>query len=130
MSLQKEIEMCTICVCVCGFINVHVVTASHPQGYKVVIPLQVQLTGEDQWFSVNISCPLIKRSREETPSNPTRECKQLILIIQNTESVFAPHVVPCQFGDSRLEPPLLSSVAWRVRHGQSSASGLRPSNHF
>ncbi|XP_035472230.2 zona pellucida sperm-binding protein 4-like isoform X2 [Scophthalmus maximus] len=41
------------------------------EGYKVVIPLQVQLTGEDQWFSVNISCPLIKRSREETPSNPT-----------------------------------------------------------
>ncbi|XP_040918237.1 zona pellucida sperm-binding protein 4-like [Toxotes jaculatrix] len=38
---------------------------------KVVIPLQVQLTGEDQWFRVNISCPLIKRYSERTPLNPT-----------------------------------------------------------
>ncbi|XP_034046865.1 zona pellucida sperm-binding protein 4-like [Thalassophryne amazonica] len=30
----------------------------------VVIPLQVQLKGEDRWFRVNISCPLIKRYSE------------------------------------------------------------------
>ncbi|XP_062295329.1 zona pellucida sperm-binding protein 4-like [Scomber scombrus] len=36
------------------------------EGSKVVIPLQVQVTGEDRWFRVNISCPLIKRSRERT----------------------------------------------------------------
>ncbi|XP_058509394.1 zona pellucida sperm-binding protein 4-like [Solea solea] len=33
---------------------------------KVVIPLQVQLKDDDQWFRVNISCPL-KRNRERTP---------------------------------------------------------------
>ncbi|KAM4635541.1 zona pellucida sperm-binding protein 1-like [Polymixia lowei] len=31
------------------------------EGSAVVIPLVVQLTGEDRWFRVNISCPLIKR---------------------------------------------------------------------
>ncbi|XP_070780092.1 zona pellucida sperm-binding protein 4-like [Enoplosus armatus] len=36
------------------------------EGSKVVIPLQVQLTGEDRWFRVNISCPLIKRYSERT----------------------------------------------------------------
>ncbi|XP_039978877.1 zona pellucida sperm-binding protein 4-like isoform X2 [Xiphias gladius] len=41
------------------------------EGSKVVIPLQVQLRGEDQWFRVNISCPLIKRYSERTPLIPT-----------------------------------------------------------
>lgn len=48
-----------------------------PQGSKVIIPLHVQLTGEDQWFRVNISCPLIKTYSERTRLIPTREWKQL-----------------------------------------------------
>ncbi|XP_007560318.1 zona pellucida sperm-binding protein 4-like isoform X1 [Poecilia formosa] len=36
------------------------------EGNKVVIPLMVQLTGENQWIRVNISCPLIKRSSQKT----------------------------------------------------------------
>ncbi|XP_043956525.1 zona pellucida sperm-binding protein 1-like isoform X1 [Gambusia affinis] len=36
------------------------------EGNKVVIPLLVQLTGENQWIRVNISCPLIKRSSQKT----------------------------------------------------------------
>ncbi|KAM3598552.1 uncharacterized protein V6R79_019506 [Siganus canaliculatus] len=31
------------------------------EGSKVLIPLQVQLTTEERWFKVNISCPLIKK---------------------------------------------------------------------
>ncbi|CAB1449901.1 unnamed protein product [Pleuronectes platessa] len=38
---------------------------------RVVIPLHVQLKGEDQWFRVNISCPLIRRQSERTPLRPT-----------------------------------------------------------
>ncbi|XP_031726707.1 zona pellucida sperm-binding protein 4-like [Anarrhichthys ocellatus] len=41
------------------------------KGSKVVIPLQVQLTGEGRWLRVNISCPLIKRRRERTRLTPT-----------------------------------------------------------
>ncbi|GLD45952.1 zona pellucida sperm-binding protein 4-like protein, partial [Lates japonicus] len=41
------------------------------EGSKVVIPLQVQLKREDQWFRVNISCPLIKRYSERTRLIPT-----------------------------------------------------------
>ncbi|KAG8006419.1 Zona pellucida sperm-binding protein 4 [Nibea albiflora] len=41
------------------------------EGSRVVIPLQVQLTGEDRWFRVNISCPLIKRHSERTQLAPT-----------------------------------------------------------
>ncbi|XP_059204424.1 zona pellucida sperm-binding protein 4-like [Centropristis striata] len=41
------------------------------EGSKVVIPLQIQLAGEDRWFSVNISCPLIKRHSERTRLVPT-----------------------------------------------------------
>ncbi|KAM7386412.1 hypothetical protein PAMA_009163 [Pampus argenteus] len=41
------------------------------EGSKVVIPLQVQLTGEDRWFRVNISCPLIKQYSERTHLIPT-----------------------------------------------------------
>ncbi|XP_016896046.1 zona pellucida sperm-binding protein 4-like isoform X2 [Cynoglossus semilaevis] len=37
---------------------------------RVVIPLQVQLRGEDQWFRVNISCPLRKRSSNEASVGP------------------------------------------------------------
>ncbi|XP_047427740.1 zona pellucida sperm-binding protein 4-like [Mugil cephalus] len=44
---------------------------SHIQGSKVVIPLQVQLTGEDRWTKLNISCPLIKRRSVKTDSEPT-----------------------------------------------------------
>lgn len=47
------------------------------QGSKVVIPLQVQLAGEDRWFRVNIGCPLIKRYSERTRLIPTREWRQL-----------------------------------------------------
>ncbi|KAI3360133.1 hypothetical protein L3Q82_014447 [Scortum barcoo] len=41
------------------------------EGSKVVIPLQVQLTGEDRWLMVNISCPLIKRYSKRTQLTPT-----------------------------------------------------------
>ncbi|XP_044036668.1 zona pellucida sperm-binding protein 4-like [Siniperca chuatsi] len=41
------------------------------EGSKVVIPLQVQLTGENRWFRVNISCPLIKRISERSRLIPT-----------------------------------------------------------
>lgn len=36
----------------------------------VVIPLHVQLIGEDRWYRVNISCPLIKKD-DRTPLLPT-----------------------------------------------------------
>nr|XP_040047043.1 zona pellucida sperm-binding protein 4-like isoform X1 [Gasterosteus aculeatus aculeatus] len=41
------------------------------EGSKVIVPLQIQLTGEDRWLRVNISCPLIKRQRVRTPPIPT-----------------------------------------------------------
>ncbi|XP_045928828.1 zona pellucida sperm-binding protein 4-like [Micropterus dolomieu] len=44
---------------------------AHIEGSKVIIPLHVQLTGEDQWFRVNISCPLIKTYSERTRLIPT-----------------------------------------------------------
>ena len=44
-----------------------------PQSTRVVIPLHVQLKGEDQWFRVNISCPLIRRQGEWPPLRPTCE---------------------------------------------------------
>lgn len=47
------------------------------QDRTVIIPLHVQLMGEDRWYKVNISCPLVKRSSEKTPLIPTslhREC--------------------------------------------------------
>uniref|UniRef100_A0AAQ4NTN8 Uncharacterized protein n=1 Tax=Gasterosteus aculeatus aculeatus TaxID=481459 RepID=A0AAQ4NTN8_GASAC len=47
-----------------------------PQGSKVIVPLQIQLTGEDRWLRVNISCPLIKRQRVRTPPIPTREWRE------------------------------------------------------
>ncbi|XP_074552954.1 zona pellucida sperm-binding protein 4-like isoform X2 [Halichoeres trimaculatus] len=40
------------------------------QGSRVVIPLQVQLAGEDRWFRVNISCPLIKRHSQRSQLVP------------------------------------------------------------
>ncbi|XP_029014465.1 zona pellucida sperm-binding protein 4-like [Betta splendens] len=36
------------------------------KGSEVVVPLQVQLKGEDKWLRVNISCPLIQRHHERT----------------------------------------------------------------
>lgn len=51
----------------------HVHIMSDPQGGKVVVPLQVQLRGEDRWIRVNVSCPLIKRRSGEKGSVPTRE---------------------------------------------------------
>ncbi|XP_061892315.1 zona pellucida sperm-binding protein 1-like isoform X1 [Entelurus aequoreus] len=40
------------------------------QGSKVVVSLQVQLTGEDGWFRVHVSCPLRGSSRVRTPPSP------------------------------------------------------------
>ncbi|XP_026201647.1 zona pellucida sperm-binding protein 4-like [Anabas testudineus] len=41
------------------------------EGGRVVVPLQVQLIGEEKWFRVNISCPLIKRENERNlPPTP------------------------------------------------------------
>ncbi|XP_019726501.1 zona pellucida sperm-binding protein 4-like [Hippocampus comes] len=42
------------------------------KGSKVVVPLQVQLTGEDRWFRVNISCPLTRRPRGRPPLPPPK----------------------------------------------------------
>ncbi|XP_041672849.1 zona pellucida sperm-binding protein 4-like isoform X2 [Cheilinus undulatus] len=44
---------------------------AHIEDSRVVVPLQVQLTGEDRWFRVNISCPLIKRHSQRSQPNPT-----------------------------------------------------------
>ncbi|XP_029914937.1 zona pellucida sperm-binding protein 4-like isoform X2 [Myripristis murdjan] len=41
------------------------------EGSIVVVPLMVQLAGEDRWFRVNISCPVIKRHSERTHLIPT-----------------------------------------------------------
>uniref|UniRef100_A0A8C5G2A9 Zona pellucida sperm-binding protein 4-like n=1 Tax=Gouania willdenowi TaxID=441366 RepID=A0A8C5G2A9_GOUWI len=41
------------------------------EGNNVIIPLQVQLKGQDRWIRVNISCPLIKRRSERTHTHPT-----------------------------------------------------------
>ncbi|XP_030591316.1 zona pellucida sperm-binding protein 4-like [Archocentrus centrarchus] len=43
----------------------------HFEGSKAVIPLQIQLGGEDRWIRVNISCPLIKRRSERNHPRPT-----------------------------------------------------------
>ncbi|XP_004071854.1 zona pellucida sperm-binding protein 1 [Oryzias latipes] len=40
------------------------------EGSKVMFSLLVQLTGEDQWIRVNISCPLIKRSKSRVDPTP------------------------------------------------------------
>lgn len=40
------------------------------QGSRVVVPLQVQLAGEQRWFRVNISCPLIKRHSQRSGPAP------------------------------------------------------------
>nr|XP_061805029.1 zona pellucida sperm-binding protein 4-like [Nerophis lumbriciformis] len=42
------------------------------KGSKVVVPLQVQLAGENGWFTVNISCPMTIRPRHGTPPLPTK----------------------------------------------------------
>ncbi|XP_044186298.1 zona pellucida sperm-binding protein 4-like [Thunnus albacares] len=54
-----------------SFISRYDSCCAHVEGSKVVIPLQVQLTGVDRWFRVNISCPLIKRYSERTRLIPT-----------------------------------------------------------
>ncbi|KAK5856677.1 hypothetical protein PBY51_008258 [Eleginops maclovinus] len=40
------------------------------EGSRAIVPLSVQLTGEDGWFSVTVSCPLIKRHSERTKRIP------------------------------------------------------------
>ncbi|XP_047214020.1 zona pellucida sperm-binding protein 4-like [Girardinichthys multiradiatus] len=46
------------------------------EGNKVVIPLLVQLTGENRWIRVNISCPLIKRRSEMAqPTSSVGDCE-------------------------------------------------------
>lgn len=45
---------------------------------KVAVPLHVQLTGEDHWYRVNVSCPLVKRQTDQLPRSTLslpRECK-------------------------------------------------------
>uniref|UniRef100_A0A3Q2NZU8 Zona pellucida sperm-binding protein 4-like n=1 Tax=Fundulus heteroclitus TaxID=8078 RepID=A0A3Q2NZU8_FUNHE len=45
------------------------------EGNNVVIPLLVQMAGENQWIRVNISCPLIKRSSQKTqPMSSLGDC--------------------------------------------------------
>lgn len=60
-------------------IGMHCISTStvNPQGSKVVIRLQVQLTVDDQWVRVKITCPLIKRHSNRTRLIPTREWGQL-----------------------------------------------------
>ncbi|KAF3846785.1 hypothetical protein F7725_003863 [Dissostichus mawsoni] len=40
------------------------------EGSRAIVPLNVQLTGEDGWFNVTISCPLIKRHSQRTKRIP------------------------------------------------------------
>ncbi|XP_061567205.1 zona pellucida sperm-binding protein 4-like [Cololabis saira] len=48
---------------------------AYVEGRKVFISLLVQLIGDSQWLKVNISCPLIKRSKEQIhPKAPSEEC--------------------------------------------------------
>ncbi|XP_054891470.1 zona pellucida sperm-binding protein 1 isoform X5 [Poeciliopsis prolifica] len=57
------------------------------EGNKVVVSLQVQLTGENQWIGVNISCPLIKRSGRKT--QPTSSCSldgHFVFTVKATDS--------------------------------------------
>ncbi|XP_077590610.1 zona pellucida sperm-binding protein 4-like [Stigmatopora nigra] len=42
------------------------------KGSKVVVPLQVQLAGENGWFSINITCPLMKRPSLRITPMPTK----------------------------------------------------------
>ncbi|XP_029996320.1 zona pellucida sperm-binding protein 4-like [Sphaeramia orbicularis] len=53
------------------FISRYASCYTQVQGSEVVIPLHVQLKGEDRWFRVNISCPLIKRLIQRTRLMPT-----------------------------------------------------------
>lgn len=70
-----------------SLLDSHAAITFHPQGSKVVIPLQVQLAGEDRWIRVNISCPLIKARSERTQPRPTREWRQLIELDKLTDPV-------------------------------------------
>ncbi|KAI4822314.1 hypothetical protein KUCAC02_007868 [Chaenocephalus aceratus] len=40
------------------------------EGSRVIVPLKVQLTGEDGWFNVTIGCPLKKTHNERTKRIP------------------------------------------------------------
>lgn len=55
-------------VVVCLFI----VTFS-PQNHEVVLLLEVQLRGEDEWLRVRISCPLIQTNGNRTELIPLCE---------------------------------------------------------
>lgn len=70
-----------------SLLDSHAAITFHPQGSKVVMPLQVQLAGEDRWIRVNISCPLIKTRSERTQPRPTREWRQLIELDKLTDPV-------------------------------------------
>ncbi|KAF1379165.1 hypothetical protein PFLUV_G00173240 [Perca fluviatilis] len=41
------------------------------EGSKVLLPLEVQLTGGDRWFRVDVSCPLMLKRSERTQLIPT-----------------------------------------------------------
>lgn len=62
-------------------LNIYTVMNFDPQGSEVVIRLQVQLSSEDQWFRVKISCPLIKRHSNRTRLIPTREWGRLMMSV-------------------------------------------------
>ncbi|KAG7262397.1 hypothetical protein CRUP_018321 [Coryphaenoides rupestris] len=47
---------------------------THIQGSSIVVPLAVQLAGDDRWLGVNISCPLTKRQPQATHSLFPGQC--------------------------------------------------------
>lgn len=48
-----------------------------PQNHDVVVLLEVQLRGEDEWLGVRISCPLIQTKSDGTPLIPACEWRPL-----------------------------------------------------
>lgn len=48
-----------------------------PQNHDVVVLLEVQLRGEDEWLGVRISCPLIQTNSDGTPLIPACEWRLL-----------------------------------------------------
>ncbi len=87
-------------------VHTHIVVTFDPQGSKVVIPLQVQLTGEDRWLRVNISCPLIKRSSDRTRLIPTREWRRLMSVTSSLAQLCTVHIWSrCSFVIKLARPP-------------------------
>lgn len=114
-------------------LNIHSVT---PQGSQVVIPLQVQLTVDDQWLRVKITCPLIKRHSNRTRLIPTREWGQLRNVNKLCDSHVCEicarilHLTDAVVLFSTLNMWPLSSITSKLWYRGSPTSGLWPPKHF